>query len=142
MRKRHSTKRFFICTKLGHLSKNYMNTTRIEDEKKAKADNIKKQIIQQQVPKYPYNASQNHEVDDTQVNELGDIIISTQFPMEITKTVIMKKSSSINSSQPKKEKSSILAFKIHNDHLVITEVQDLTKYGQVTYYFIMKKLSW
>ena len=37
---RNTTKKCFTCTKLGHLSKNCMNTRRIEDEKKAKVDNI------------------------------------------------------------------------------------------------------
>ena len=45
MRTRDTTRRCFICTKLGHFAKNYMNTGRVEDEKKAKADNIIKQII-------------------------------------------------------------------------------------------------
>ena len=40
MRKRDNTKRFFICTKLGHLAKKCMSTRRIEDEKKEKDDNI------------------------------------------------------------------------------------------------------
>lgn len=40
MRKRDTTKRCFTCTKLGHLSNNYRNTGRIEDEKKEKDDNI------------------------------------------------------------------------------------------------------
>jgi hypothetical protein len=42
LRKRDSTKRCFICTKLGHLAKNYMNTGRIENEKKENVDNIQK----------------------------------------------------------------------------------------------------
>ena len=40
MRKRDTTKRCFICIELGHLAKSYMNTGRIEDEKKEKVDNI------------------------------------------------------------------------------------------------------
>ena len=40
MRKRDTTKRCFICIELGHVAKNCMNTSRIEDEKKAKNDNI------------------------------------------------------------------------------------------------------
>ena len=40
MRKRDTAKRCFICTQLDHLAKNCMNTGRIEDEKKAKANNI------------------------------------------------------------------------------------------------------
>ena len=44
IRKKDTTKISFTCTKLGHLSKNCMNTRRIEDEKKAKADNIKKKM--------------------------------------------------------------------------------------------------
>lgn len=40
MRKKYTTKRSFICTKLGHLAKNYMNTGKIEDEKKSKVDKI------------------------------------------------------------------------------------------------------
>ena len=42
MRKRDTTRKCFICIELGHLSKNYMNTRRVEDEKKAKDDNFKK----------------------------------------------------------------------------------------------------
>ena len=73
MRKRDTTKRCFICTKLGHLSKNYMNTSRIEDEKKAKVDNIRKQIKQQWIPKPLENASPSHEVDVTTVAILGTL---------------------------------------------------------------------
>jgi len=40
MRKKDTTKRCFICTELGHLAKNYMNSGIIEDEKKTKVDNI------------------------------------------------------------------------------------------------------
>ena len=46
MRKRDTTKRCFICIELGHLAKNYMNTGRIEYEKKAKDDNIQKYMRQ------------------------------------------------------------------------------------------------
>ena len=42
MRKRDTTKRCFICTELGHLAKNCMNTRRIEDEKKENTDNLTK----------------------------------------------------------------------------------------------------
>ena len=44
MRKRDTTKRCFVYTKLGHLAKNCMNIGRIEEEKKAKADDIIKQM--------------------------------------------------------------------------------------------------
>lgn len=44
MRKIDTTKICFICTELRHLSKNCMNTGRIEDDKKAKANNIRKQM--------------------------------------------------------------------------------------------------
>ena len=44
MRTRDTTRRCFICTKIGHLSKNYMNTRRTKDEKKAKAKNIREQM--------------------------------------------------------------------------------------------------
>ena len=56
-RKRDTTKRCFICTKLGHLAKNRMNTGRIEYEKKVTDDNIRKQMRQQWVPKSSENAS-------------------------------------------------------------------------------------
>ena len=46
MRKRDTTKRCFVCTKLGHLAKNYMNNRRIEDEKNARAENIRKKMRQ------------------------------------------------------------------------------------------------
>ena len=51
MRTRDTTRRCFIFIELGHLSKNCMDTRRIEDEKKAKADNIRKQVRQQWIPK-------------------------------------------------------------------------------------------
>ena len=41
-RKGDTTIRCYTCTKLGHLAKNCMNTGRVEDDKKAKADNIRK----------------------------------------------------------------------------------------------------
>ena len=46
MKTRDTTRRCFICTKIGHLTKKYMNTRSIEDEKKEKDDNITKQIRQ------------------------------------------------------------------------------------------------
>ena len=44
MMKRDTTKICFICIELGHLAKNYKNTRRVEDEKKAKSNNIKNQM--------------------------------------------------------------------------------------------------
>ena len=52
-----------------------MNTRTIEDEKKAKADNIRKKMRQQWIPKSSKNASPSHEADVIQ--ELGDSSIST-----------------------------------------------------------------
>jgi hypothetical protein len=75
MRKRDTTRRCFICTNLGHLSMNCMNTRIMEDEKKSKAYNIRKQIKWQWIPKSSENASPSHETDVTQ--ELGDSSIST-----------------------------------------------------------------
>ena len=69
--------RCFICTELGRLAKNYMNTGRIEDEKKAKADNIRKQMRQQWVQKSTKNTSPSN--DDQVTQELGDSTISTWF---------------------------------------------------------------
>ena len=42
MRKRDTTRRCFICIELGNLAKNCISIGRIEDEKKAKVDNIRK----------------------------------------------------------------------------------------------------
>ena len=74
MRKRDTTKRCFICTKLGHLGKKCMNAGRIEDEKKKKVDNIWKKKRQQWVPKSTENASPSN--DDQVTQELGDSTIS------------------------------------------------------------------
>ena len=52
-----------------------MDTKRIEDEKKAKVDNIRKQMRQQWIPKSSENASLSNEAHVTQ--ELGDARIST-----------------------------------------------------------------
>ena len=46
LRKRDTTVRCYTCTKLGHISKNCMNIKEVEDEKKIKADNIRKQMKQ------------------------------------------------------------------------------------------------
>ena len=61
MRKKDTTRRCFICTKLDHLAKNCMNTGRIEDEKKEKVDNIKKHMRQRWVLKSTNNASMSCE---------------------------------------------------------------------------------
>ena len=52
-----------------------MTTRRIKDEKKEKADNIKKQMRKQWVPKSTENASLSN--DDPITQELGDSTIST-----------------------------------------------------------------
>ena len=74
MRKRDTTKRCFIFTQLGHLTKNYMNIERIEDEKKARDDNIRKQMRHQWIPKSLGNASLSNNENVSQ--ELGDTTIS------------------------------------------------------------------
>ena len=73
--KRDTMKRCFIYIELGHLTRNCMNTRRIEDEKKGKANKIKKQMRQEWVPKSTKNASPRN--DDQLTQELGDSIIST-----------------------------------------------------------------
>ena len=75
MRTRDTTKRSFICTKLGHIAKNCMITRTIKDEKKAKADNIKMQMKQQWIPKSFENASPRN--DELFTQELGDTSTST-----------------------------------------------------------------
>jgi len=47
MRTRDTTTSCFICIEIGHLAKRCMNIGRIEDEKKAKANNIRKKMRQQ-----------------------------------------------------------------------------------------------
>ena len=75
MRKRDTTEICVICIEVGHIYKSYMNIGRIEDEKKDKADNIRKQMRQQWIPKSCENASLSHEANVTQ--ELGDSSISS-----------------------------------------------------------------
>ena len=75
MRTRDTIGRCLICIELGHLVKNYINTRRIEDKKKAKANNIRKQMRQQWVPKSSKNASPSCAEQVTQ--ELGDSTFST-----------------------------------------------------------------
>ena len=75
MRKRDTTKRCFTCTKLSHLSKNFMNSGRIEDEKKTKVDNIQKQMRQQWVPKSTESEIPSNDGQVTE--ELGNSTIST-----------------------------------------------------------------
>ena len=75
MRKKDTTKRCFISIELGHLAKNCMNIGRIEDEKKARDGNIRKQMRHQWIPKSSKNASSRNNEPVTQ--ELGDTITST-----------------------------------------------------------------
>ena len=75
MRTRDTTRRCFICTKLGYLGNNYMNARRIENEKEDKSNNIKKEMRQKQILKSSKNASLSNEANVTQ--ELGDSSIST-----------------------------------------------------------------
>ena len=44
LRKRDTTIRCYTCTKLGHRAKNCMNIGRVEYEKKAREDKVKKQM--------------------------------------------------------------------------------------------------
>ena len=74
-RKRDSIVRCYTCTEIGHIAKNCMNIGKIEDEKKAKVDNIRKQMRQQWIPKTTEETSSNHGSDVTQ--EVGDPILST-----------------------------------------------------------------
>ena len=46
-------------------------------KRKPNTEIIKKKMRQEWVPKILDNANQDHEVNDTQVNELGGLIIST-----------------------------------------------------------------
>ena len=73
-RKRDTTIRCYTCTKLGHLAKNCMNTSRVEDEKKSKADNIRKKMRKKWIPKSPEDASLSNDGHVTQ--DVGDSTIT------------------------------------------------------------------
>ena len=75
IRKRDTTKRCFICIEIGHVSMKCINIRIIEDEKKARANNIKKKMRHQWIPKPLGNTSQSKIEHVTQ--ELGDTTIST-----------------------------------------------------------------
>ena len=51
-----------------------MNIGRVEDEKKAREENIKKQMRQKWIPKTTKETSSNHGSEVTQ--EVGDLILS------------------------------------------------------------------
>ena len=74
MRRKDTTIRCYTCSELGHIAKNCINTSRIEDENKAKADNIRKQMRQQWIPKSTEQASSSNDSHITQ--EVGDSTIS------------------------------------------------------------------
>ena len=44
MRKRDPIIRCYVCNELRHIARNYMNIERIEDEKKEKVDEMRKEI--------------------------------------------------------------------------------------------------
>ena len=73
-RKRNTTIRCYTCTELDHIAKNCMNIGRVEDEKKARADNIRKQMRQQWILKSSKETNSNHGSEVTQ--EVGDSILS------------------------------------------------------------------
>ncbi|GLJ37806.1 hypothetical protein SUGI_0768710 [Cryptomeria japonica] len=56
-----------------YYAKNFMNTKKVEDEKKAKADNIRKQMRQQWVPK---STEQDNSSNGPVTQELGDPTIT------------------------------------------------------------------
>ena len=72
LRKRDTTVRCYTCTELGHIAKNCMNIKRIEDEKKIKADNIRKKMKQQWIPK----STDQDKSDRSVTQEVGDSTIS------------------------------------------------------------------
>ena len=74
MRRKDTTIRCYTWTKLGHMAKNCMNTSRIEDEKKEKEDNIRKQMRQQWILKSTKQAGLNN--DGHVTKEVGDSTIS------------------------------------------------------------------
>ena len=73
LRKKDTTIRCYTCAGLGHIAKNCMNIDKVEDEKKARADNIRKQMRQQWIPKSTEQISQNSE---NVTHEVGDLNIS------------------------------------------------------------------
>ena len=73
LEKEDTTIRCYTCTELGHIAKNCMNIKRIEDEKKIKSDNIRKQMKQQWIPKSTKPDSSN---DGNVTQEVSDSTIS------------------------------------------------------------------
>ena len=67
-----------------------MNQGRVEDKKKARDDNIKSQMRQKWVRKFLENANESNETIDTKLNKLGESTISTQFFMDITRTLSLR----------------------------------------------------
>ena len=76
MRKKDTIVRCYTCTELGYIAKNCMNIGRFKDEKKAKADNIRKQMSQQWIPKSTEKINSN---DGNVTQEVGDSTISNQI---------------------------------------------------------------
>ena len=74
MRRKDTTIRCYTYIELGHIAKNCMNIGRIEDEKKEKIDNIRKQMRQQWIPKSTEHASLSNDGHVSQ--EVGDSTIS------------------------------------------------------------------
>ena len=73
-RKKDSTIRCYTFTELGHISKNYMNIRKVQDKKKARADNIRKKMKQQWIPKTNEETNSNHGSEVT--HEVGDSNLS------------------------------------------------------------------
>ena len=74
LRKKDTTIRCYTCTKVGHIAENYMNIGKVKDEKKARVDNIRKQMRQQWIPKSIKETNSNHGSEVTQ--EVGYSITS------------------------------------------------------------------
>ena len=72
LRKRDTTIRCYTCTELGHIAKNCMNIERVENEKKIKADIIRKQMKEQWIPK----STEQDNTSNGNVTQMGDSTLS------------------------------------------------------------------
>ena len=70
-RKKDLVARCFLCNERGHIARNCMNVEKVEDEKKARADEIRREMKSKWIKKTRDNLDEKNEPCNTHLDELG-----------------------------------------------------------------------
>ena len=65
----------FLCNECGHIVRNFMNAEKVEDEKKLREDEIRREMKSKWIKKTPDNSDEKNEPCNTHSDESGATII-------------------------------------------------------------------